>query len=81
MRHRFHTSIANSWKYNIKVGAKLKKQRRLSSTRKSLDDAVKDGLDYFEWKKKKTKEDLKRARQKKKAQKNKLAKGKKKKAK
>ena len=46
-----------------------------------MDDAVKDGLDYFEWKKKKTKEDLKRARQKKKAQKNKLAKGKKKKAK
>ena len=55
---RYHTQFFN-------VGAKLKKQRRILDTRKSLEDAVSEGLTFSQWKIKKGKEDRKRAKEKK----------------
>ena len=51
------------------MGAKLKKQKRISDTRESFDKAVKEGLSYDEWKKQKNKDDRKKAYEKKKSEK------------
>ena len=66
-----------------KLGAKLKKQRRISETRQSLDKAVKEGMNFEDWKKLKAKEDRARAKAKKEREKQapKKSGGKKKKAK
>ena len=44
-------------KFCVKLGSKLKKQRRISDTRSSMDEAVKKGGDYESWNKENIKED------------------------
>ena len=56
------------------MGAKLKKQKRLSGTRQSMEEAVKAGMGYHEWKKSEERKKRQIAKEKKKLEKEKKSK-------